>query len=321
MSFASNLMALLPMLPRIPELEGMALDCYLGHMCVPWEHCVFQGVHKVPPGGLVTWRPGTSADVRRYWSIPVAPDLSPAADEAEAEVERLLRQAVRRRLESDVPLGVFLSAGFDSGLVAALAAEESGKSLVAVTAGTEGSGYDEREAAGLVARRYGLRYRPLEVPALSAAGLPMLLAELGEPFGDASILPSYEVARAARREITVALTGDGGDEGFLGYDTFRGVALAEIFRQITPGPVRQLLYHGTRGYTLDNWWRRAAAVRLREIPVAHGIPEPNGVLRRRTIGSAPDGEAERAPRRTHLPRPVGGHAGPAGRRCPPTGIL
>src|SRR5205823_4637803 len=148
------------------------------------------------------------------------------------EVERLLRQAVRRRLESDVPLGVFLSAGFDSGLVAALAAQESGRRLVAVTAGTVGSGYDERSAAGLIADRYGLEHRPLEVPATSAAGLPALMAELGEPFGDSSILPSFEVARAARREITVALTGDGGDEGFFGYATFRGAHLAEYYRRL-----------------------------------------------------------------------------------------
>ncbi|MGE0352261.1 MAG: asparagine synthase (glutamine-hydrolyzing) [Gemmatimonadales bacterium] len=258
--FGSNLLALLPLMDHTPEPDPAALDCFLAHLCVPWEHTAFRGVAKVPPGGVLTWTPGRPPEVSRYWSIPTTPDLSPSFDEAVSGVERLLRQAVRRRLESDVPLGVFLSAGYDSGLVAALAAQESGTGLVAVTAGTEGSGYDEREAAALVAARYGMRYRPLEVPALSAASLPLLLAELGEPFGDPSILPSYEVARAARREITVALTGDGGDEGFFGYATFRGVALAERYRRMTPAPLRALLYRGSRSRTADDWRRRAAAL-------------------------------------------------------------
>jgi asparagine synthase (glutamine-hydrolysing) len=183
----------------------------------------------------------------------------PAA-EAAVELERLLRQAVRRRLESDVPLGLFLSAGFDSSLVAALAAQEHTGRLVAVTAGTAGSGYDERSVAGLVAERYGLEHRLVEVPAVSAAPLPMLLAELGEPFGDSSILPSYEVARAARREITVALTGDGGDEAFFGYATFRGVRLGERYRRWRPAPLRRLLRAATGGATREGWFRRAGAL-------------------------------------------------------------
>jgi asparagine synthase (glutamine-hydrolysing) len=159
-----------------------------------------------------------------------------------------------------VQLGVFLSAGYESGIVAALAAQEGGGSLVAVTAGTLGSGYDERDAAGLIANHCGLDHRLLEVPAVSAGVLPRLMAELGEPFGDASLLPSYEVARAARREITVALTGDGGDEAFFGYATFRAAHLAERYRRLVPSRLRRMLHSRTDGITVDSWRRRAAAL-------------------------------------------------------------
>ncbi len=258
--FASNMSALVALLDRTPEVDRAALTCYLGHLCVPQEHSVFVGVEKVPPGRTVSWTPGGRPAVTPYWSVPATQpgDLSKA--DVVTEVERLLRQAVRRRLESDVPLGVFLSAGYDSGLVAAFAAQESGRSLVAITAGTVGSGYDERTAAQSIATRYGLDHHALEVPALSANALPALLGELGEPFGDPSILPSYEVARAARREITVALTGDGGDEGFFGYATFRAVRLAESYRRWVPASVRRLLRDRTRSITVDTWRRRAAAL-------------------------------------------------------------
>lgn len=260
LAFASTVSALLPLLDRTPDVDREAIDCYLGHLVVPFEHSVFSGVEKVQPGGVVTWTPERGAATERYWESPARPGRGPFSGDPVAEVERLLRQAVRRRLESDVPLGVFLSAGYDSGLVAALAAQESGRPLVAVTAGTFGSGYDERDPARLVAERYGLEHRRLEVPAVSAAALPALIAELGEPFGDPSILPSFEVARAARREITVALTGDGGDEGFFGYATFRAAYLAEHYRRWVPATVRRLLRERTRGITAPSWRRRAAAL-------------------------------------------------------------
>jgi asparagine synthase (glutamine-hydrolysing) len=256
--FGSNLSAILPLLTTTPPVDHAAIDCYLAHLVVPFEHCVFAGIAKVPPGGVLTWTTEAGISVERYWQVP---DTVEAYDgDPVEEVERLLRQAVRRRLESDVPLGVFLSAGYDSGLVAALAAQESGRALLAITAGTRGSGYDERDPARSVAARYGLEHRVLEVPSISSTCLPALIAELGEPFGDASLLPSYAVARAAREQITVALTGDGGDESFFGYATFRAVYLAAWYRRIVPGPMRRLLHTSTRGVTIDSWRRRAAAL-------------------------------------------------------------
>jgi asparagine synthase (glutamine-hydrolysing) len=257
-AFASNMRALLPLLDATPPIDEPALDCYLAHLVVPFEHSIFKGVHKVPPGGIVVWSPDAGAAVRRFWEPPAQVPAGTWDDEA--ELEWLLRRAVRRRLESDVPLGVFLSAGLDSSLVAAITAEESGRRLVAFTAGTTGSGYDERQPARLVAMKYGMEHRPLEVPELSARSLPTLMAELGEPFGDSSLIPSYEVARAARQEITVALTGDGGDEAFFGYQTFRGVTLAAVYRRLVPRHVRRLLWKSTRSFTADDWRRKLGAV-------------------------------------------------------------
>ncbi|HKC46001.1 MAG TPA: asparagine synthase (glutamine-hydrolyzing) [Gemmatimonadales bacterium] len=256
--FGSNVSAILPLLETQPAVDRAAIDCYLAHLVVPFEHSVFQGIDKVPPGTVVSWTAQLGPTVERFWRVPENP--VPGNGDAVGEVERLLRQAVRRRLESDVPIGVFLSAGYDSGLVAALAAQESRRRLLAVTAGTRGSGYDERAAARPIAERYGLEHQELEVPPLSAAHLPALLSELGEPFGDASLLPSYEVARAARRQITVALTGDGGDEAFFGYGTFRAAYWAVWYRRLVPGGVRRVLEASTRGITGDSWRRRAAAM-------------------------------------------------------------
>lgn len=256
--FGSSVSAVLPLLETRPAVDRAAIDCYLAHLVVPFEHSVFQGIAKVPPGAVLSWTAQHGATVERFWRVPDG--AVPGNGDAVAEVERLLRQAVRRRLESDVPLGVFLSAGYDSGLVAALAAQESRQPLLAVTAGTRGSGYDEREAARTIAARYGLDHQELEVPPLSAANLPALIAELGEPFGDASLLPSYEVARAAREQITVALTGDGGDEAFFGYGTFRAAYWAVWYRRLIPGGLRRVLEARTRGVTGDSWRRRAAAM-------------------------------------------------------------
>src|SRR5206468_12341554 len=114
-----------------------------------------------PPGAWVAGCAGRGVGLGRCWQVASHPAGRPQA--GVDEVEPLLRQAVRRRLESDVPLGVFLSAGYDSGLVAAFAAQESPRPLVAVTAGTRGSGYDERGAAALVAQRNGFEHHPLEV--------------------------------------------------------------------------------------------------------------------------------------------------------------
>lgn len=261
-TFASTLRALLALSPQTPRLSSRALDAYLGLLYVPPSLSIFEGVRKVPPGSVVSWRQGDVPRVATYWEPPPPDSHGPPFAEAAGEIERLLRAAIRRRLESDVPLGIFLSAGVDSGLVAALAAQESGARLVAVCAGTKGHPSDERSGARLVANRCGLDFREVELPPLSAGALPGLIADVGEPFGDSSLVSTYAVANAARAEMTVALTGDGGDEGFFGYRAFTGVRWAARWRRCVPAPLRRLAVRATDGWR-DGGARQAAATLLR----------------------------------------------------------
>ncbi len=235
--FASTIAAVLAGMGTVPKLSPAALEGYLAETVVPQELVIYEGVHRVPPGSWIRFAGAREVARGRYWEPAAAADWHGTGEELQAEIESLLRDAVRRRLVADVPVGAFLSAGIDSGIVTSLMAEESGAAILTFSAGTTGDPRDERAAARTVAERLGTRHTEVEVPPLSAAELPRLLWQAGEPFGDASLLPSARVAAAARSHVAAALTGDGGDELFFGYSTFRGVRLAERVRRLVPGPV------------------------------------------------------------------------------------
>ncbi|HEU5049585.1 MAG TPA: asparagine synthase (glutamine-hydrolyzing) [Gemmatimonadales bacterium] len=235
--FGSTLDAIVTALGRTPAVSPAAVADYLAHMVVPQERVIYEGVHRVPPGSWIRFD-GTREVARgAFWEPATGADWRGSGEELASEIERLLRQSVRRRLVSDVPVGAFLSAGLDSGTIVALMAEEAGEPVRTFSAGTTGDPLDERPAARAVAERYGTRHEEVDVPPLSAAALPLLVWQAGEPFGDASLLPSARVAAAARGRVSVALTGDGGDELFFGYSVFQGVRRAEQLRRVVPGPV------------------------------------------------------------------------------------
>ena len=230
--FGSSLGSILAMLGHTPSLDADAVAGYFANIVVPGDGTIYAGVSRVPPGAFVRFVDGVEAERVRYWEPPLpADDRRPMAVD---ELEHLLRQAVRRRFVADVPVGAFLSAGKDSGLVTALAAGESPGTLRTFSAGTSGYEHDERPAARLVAERFHTRHMEVEVPPLSASALPGLLRQAGEPFADASLLPSAAIAAAARPYVTVVLTGDGGDELFYGYSIFNGVRAASCARRIFP---------------------------------------------------------------------------------------
>jgi len=290
--FGSSIASILAALDRTPDVRDEAVAQYFAHLVVPGNGCIYQGVERVAPAGWVRFVAGTEHSRSTYWRPP-EPDESAAGDLSE-RLEFLLRQAIRRRLVADVPVGAFLSAGKDSGLLVALAAMESSEPLRTFCAGTSGYALDERRGARLVADRYGTRHTEVDVPALSAAALPHLLAQAGEPFGDASLLPSAAIAAAARRHVTVALTGDGGDELFFGYSVFNGVRLARRMRAVFPQPllrgmrrlvgdgrgrgwrnkVDALLQYSTEGFGNRMGWdpgRRARLLRQPESGLAEAI--------------------------------------------------
>jgi asparagine synthase (glutamine-hydrolysing) len=229
--FASELKALLGDPAFRAEVDVAALDDYLSYGYVPGEECILRGVRKLPPGSILEWRDGR-LEVRRYWSPSWAqsdgaaradgaarPDDAARTDidEWSADLLELLRDAVRVRLRSDVPLGVFLSGGVDSSAIVALASGCTTQPVRTFSVGFEETDYSELAYARMVAQRYGTRHTEIIVRDHDLGVLPDLVYHLDEPFADPSALPTYYVCREARRHVTVCLSGDGGDEVFAGY--------------------------------------------------------------------------------------------------------
>ena len=198
---------------------------------MPTPETLFAGIRKVPPASiLVVDKDGVHAP-RAYWDLQFPPEggaLRIGLDEAAERVRELFTAAVRKRLMGDVPLGVLLSGGVDSSAVAAVIAQHAPGRLKTFTMGFEGDAFfDERPWAAQVARHLGAEHHEAVAAPHAAELMETLLHHHDEPFGDSSALPTYLVAREARRHVKVALNGDGGDETFAGYDRFRAVLISD----------------------------------------------------------------------------------------------
>ncbi len=223
-SFASELKALRAARPAL-SVDRAALASYLRLGYIPAPATIYSGVWKLPPGTLATVDRGGTLSVRTYWdgrAVAEAGLLSRAGrpDEREAagELDGLLRDAVRRRMVADVPVGAFLSGGVDSSLVVALMQAEAARPVRTFTLGFTDCDFDEAPAARAVAAHLGTDHTECYVsPADARDVIPRLPETYDEPFGDASQIPTALVASLARRHVTVALSGDGGDEVFGGY--------------------------------------------------------------------------------------------------------
>ncbi len=244
LAFASELKALMldPSVPR--EVDETALGDYLVHQYVPSPRTIWKGVRKLPPGHrLVCDRQGVRVD--RYWALPVAPDRSLEAGACRERLRELLAEAVRLRLVSDVPLGAFLSGGIDSSVVVALMSRAMSEPVRTFSIGFAEQDYDELAHARRVARHLGTDHHELVVRPDALALLPRLVWQLDEPFADPSMIPTFYVSEMARREVTVALSGDGGDESYGGYETYPW-ALAYARCDRVPAPLRALAGGGSR---------------------------------------------------------------------------
>ncbi len=230
---ASDLKSVVACLPEAPRIDASVLPLYLYHGFIPAPWTVFDNVAKLEPATAATiYRDGRglARTAHRYWRPHAAPALDIHAGEAEEQVEALLREAVRRRLLADVPVGTFLSGGVDSSLVTALAAGAS-PGIRSFSVGFTHESHNELPFARRVAGHVGTTHTEtvLEVDVLAELG--QILWNHGEPFADSSAVPSHAVAREARRAVTVVLTGDGGDEIFAGYPTARAAWLAGYLRR------------------------------------------------------------------------------------------
>jgi asparagine synthase (glutamine-hydrolysing) len=245
LGFASELKSLLAAGLAGPEIDPEALDLYLAYGYVPAPWTIFRGATKLPAGhlALIDER---GARVERYWDAPAeeAQDAGPAADGRLAdELERLLATAVRDRLESDVPLGAFLSGGLDSGTIVSLMSEEMASPVRTHTVGFADRASDEREDAAAVARALGADHVETEVRPDLVDVLPRIAWHLDEPFADPSAVPTWYVSRETRQRVTVALSGDGGDELFAGYgEKYAMHLMEERLRSFLPAPLRRGLF-------------------------------------------------------------------------------
>lgn len=241
--FASELHALYRVIPpRAEDIDPVALDYYLSFAYVPPDRAFLRPFTKLPPAHTCTIETGGPPRLQRYWSPPTHAEPPLPEEEALERVESGLRRAVRRRLIADVPVGCFLSGGIDSALVTAFAAQETGAPVHTFSVGFEHCRpeADERPLARLVADRYATDHTELLVSPRDHTCLSRLLYHYGEPFADLSALPVFLISEAARRTITVALTGDGGDESFCGYANVHAGHLADRFGWFVPPPLARL---------------------------------------------------------------------------------
>jgi asparagine synthase (glutamine-hydrolysing) len=242
--FASEIKGVLAH-PDVPcELDEEALDAYVTFGYVPTPHTFFAGVKSLPPGHVLTLEPGGEPLIERYWHLQIpgldgAPErLDLGMDEAAAEVRRLLTDAIRRRLIADVPLGAFLSGGIDSSAIVALMAGVMGEPVKTFTIGFDDrDGFDERRFARVVAERFGTEHHEDVVHPNAVDLVERLVWHHDQPFGDSSAVPTFLLNQAARKHVTVALSGDGGDELFGGYERFAAGLVVDRVLSV-PRPVR-----------------------------------------------------------------------------------
>lgn len=206
------------------QLDAEGLRDYLSFQTPLAPHTLVRGIRALPPGACLHWRAGAANAPRQWWTIPPPSEAAPATEELLAETDQLLAQAVRGQLVADVPLGAFLSGGIDSSLVVHYMAQAGARPLKTFSVRFAEAGFDESPAALAVAQRYGTEHHVLDAPRLNADTLATALADLDQPLADPAYVPTWALSQLTRRHVTVALSGDGGDELFGGYSRFLDTA-------------------------------------------------------------------------------------------------
>ena len=239
--FASELKALLALpesdVPR--TIDPLALDQYLSYGYVPQPRAILEGIHKLPPAHYAVWHQGV-LDIQPYWQLDANSERVRPLEEDIDELRSTLGEAVREQMIADVPLGAFLSGGIDSTIIVGLMQRSSNRPVKTFAIGFPDPRYDETRFAEMAARHLGTEHQTFIVEPKAWETLPELAWQFDEPFADSSALPTWYVARETRRAVTVALTGDAGDELFGGYDRYRALALTELFHGLPAGPRRLL---------------------------------------------------------------------------------
>ena len=231
--FSSELNSLMSADGIRKDINLQALDMFLSLQCVPSPLSIYKSVNKLPPASLLVAEEnaGSGHDakirIKRYWDLPALKPNGISEEEAERTLYSLAEESVKLRMSADVPLGVFLSGGLDSSVIAALMAKNSARPIKTFTIGFKEEKFSEIPFARLTAEKYGTDHTEFVVEDSMADGISEIAAAYGEPFADMSMLPSYFISRETRKKATVALNGDGGDEIFGGYDRYRALLIGQ----------------------------------------------------------------------------------------------
>lgn len=288
--FASELKALLAADVFGRKIDPQALAEYFALGYVPDPASIIEGIFKLPPGHFLTLKAGGVPVLSRWWQLSVnktvAGDRTAWTEELQSRIDR----AVRRQMISDVPLGAFLSGGVDSSTIVAAMAEDSARPVATCAIGFDAASHDERHYARQVAELFHTDHSEFEVAVDAHDLIPEIARVYDEPFADTSALPTWHVCRMARDRVTVALTGDGGDEVFCGYRRYPFFGREERAKALLPGAVRTPLFGG-----LGAIWPKAdflpQKLRLKTTLQAFGESRAAGYFRAASI-NLPDRVAQ-----------------------------
>lgn len=227
-----------PGISRLPDF--FAIEQYLTHSYVPAPHTAFAGINRLPPGHYLTCDREGNFTVECYWAPRVMPKTTATPAEIRQQLIERLSEAVKLRMIADVPLGAFLSGGIDSATIVALMARHSDRPVKTFSIGFDHEKFNELPYARLIAQKYGTEHHELVVKPDAVEVLPLLVKHYNEPFADSSAIPSYYVSQMTRKSVTVALSGDGGDESFAGYQHYADL-LAWSRLDAIPASIRKLM--------------------------------------------------------------------------------
>src|SRR5712692_6425774 len=297
--FASELKAFRVVPGWKPTIDDDAVVGFLRHAYIAQPHTIYREASKLPPAHILTLRQGRAPALKCFWDlrgIAVAGQArnDPAPDENEAveRLDALLRDSVKLRMIADVPLGAFLSGGIDSSTVVALMQAQSTRPVKTFSIGFHESGYDEAQCAKRVAAHLGTDHTEFYVePRHALEVIPNLPEWFDEPFADSSQIPTYLVSELTRKHVTVALSGDGGDELFAGYNRYLWTERVARAMKLVPRPLRGASAAALRSLAPQTWNRLFAFVpaswrpalpgdKLHKITTLLDNPEPDAIYRR-----------------------------------------
>ncbi|MBV7534762.1 amidotransferase 1, exosortase A system-associated [Duganella sp. sic0402] len=253
--FASEMKALLAHQQLRRDLDPLAVEDYFAYGYIPEPRSIFRQIRKLEPGHTLLVRHGRMpGQSHRYWDIPFVVQPLISQQHAADELLARLREAVHLRMVAEVPLGAFLSGGVDSSAVVAMMAQQSSAPVNTCSIAFDDAQFDESAYANMVAKRYGTSHHSQRVAQHDAGLIDQLATLYDEPFADSSALPTYRVCQLARQRVTVALSGDGGDENLAGYRRYRWHLHEERWRALLPLGLRQPVF-GTLGrlYPKADW--------------------------------------------------------------------